>query len=311
MVVSHRIAITGATGFLGRYVVDAVEERGHVPVGVVRNPDRVPELRARGIELRRADLGDPEALRAGFEGVDAVLSVAAMVNVSSMYSLRKSRRQEYIHTNVGGIENVLGAAVAAGVHRVVHVSSANIYRDRKPPIPEDGALHSAGEHHLFSNIYSISKAEAERLAWRLAETHGLALTTLRPTGIYGGHDPNLMPVLRVLLKPPVSILPVCTRLQLVHAGDVAEAAMLSLENPDAVGQSFNIAGGDETLWEVVRLWRKELGLGPRLLLPIPFPVRPLLDTSRARDVLGWRPRPISDGVAELVAREASFTGAEP
>src|SRR5207244_3981880 len=51
-----QVAVTGATGFLGRYIVDTLLHRGARVVGVVRNPDRVPELRERGVELRRADL---------------------------------------------------------------------------------------------------------------------------------------------------------------------------------------------------------------------------------------------------------------
>lgn len=302
---SQRIAVTGATGFLGRYVVDAVLQRGHHPVGVVRNPDRVPELRARGIELRRADLTDPEALRAGFRGTDAVVSVAAMVNVASMYSPRRARREEYIRTNVGGIRNVMEAAAAVGVPRVVHISSANVYSERSPLVSEDGALHADGAHHLLSNIYSISKAAAERLAWQMAESHRLSLTTLRPTGIYGAHDTTLMPILRALLRPRISVFPAFTRLQLVHAGDVAEAAMLALEKNEARGAAFNIAGGEETLWELARLWREGQQLPRRFLLPVPLPIRPLLDTERARRVLGWEPRPLREGVAELMAREGA------
>jgi len=70
------IAVTDATGFLGRYVVDTLLSRGARVVGVVRNPDRVPELALRGAELRRADLADRERLARGFAGADAVVSNA-------------------------------------------------------------------------------------------------------------------------------------------------------------------------------------------------------------------------------------------
>src|SRR5262245_11042771 len=61
-----RIAVTGATGFLGRYIVDALLARGAHVIGVVRNPGRVPELAARGVELRKADLAERDRLAAGF-----------------------------------------------------------------------------------------------------------------------------------------------------------------------------------------------------------------------------------------------------
>jgi uncharacterized protein YbjT (DUF2867 family) len=67
-----RIAVTGATGFLGRYIVDTLLLRGAKAVGVVRNPDRVPQLVARGVELRKADLAPRHDLAEGFAGADAV-----------------------------------------------------------------------------------------------------------------------------------------------------------------------------------------------------------------------------------------------
>src|SRR5439155_15450548 len=93
------VAVTGATGFLGRYLVDVLLERGARVIGVVRNPDRVPELTARGVELRRADLADPGALARGFAGADAVVSNAAL------FSLGNRRWQDHEQANVQGGEN--------------------------------------------------------------------------------------------------------------------------------------------------------------------------------------------------------------
>src|SRR5258706_1645794 len=72
------IAVTGATGFLGRYIVDVLLARGAHVVGVVRNPARVPELAVKGVELRQADLSERERLAAGFMGTQAVASNAGL-----------------------------------------------------------------------------------------------------------------------------------------------------------------------------------------------------------------------------------------
>ncbi|MBW2371981.1 MAG: NAD(P)H-binding protein [Deltaproteobacteria bacterium] len=72
------IAVTGATGFLGRYLVDVLQARGARVVAVVRSPEKAPELEARGVELRRADLTEPEALEEGFRGADAVVANAGL-----------------------------------------------------------------------------------------------------------------------------------------------------------------------------------------------------------------------------------------
>ncbi len=73
--------MTGATGFLGRYLVDALLARGAHVIGVVRNPDRVPELAARGVELRQADLAERDRLARGFAGAQAVVSNAALFSL--------------------------------------------------------------------------------------------------------------------------------------------------------------------------------------------------------------------------------------
>ena len=140
------IAVTGATGFLGRYLVDTLLRRGARVVGVVRNPDRVPELHERGVELRRADLAERDRLAAGFRGADAVVSNAALL------SLRNQPWSEYVRTNVDGTVNVCEAAAAAGVKRIVHVSSVGVYRGRQQrAVDEDHvqlrARRAAGAHH--------------------------------------------------------------------------------------------------------------------------------------------------------------------
>ena len=285
-----KIAVTGATGFLGRYVVTALQNRGAIPIGVVRNPDRVPELRDAGVELRRADLGDLEALQESFAGCDAIASVAAMINIGSMYSIRKKQRAAYIQTNVGGIERVMKAATACGVRRVVHVSSANVYRDRTPPVDENAPLHKLDEAGLLTNNYSISKAAAEECARQMAGEHDLDLTILRPTGIYGAHDLNFMRWVRLLLRPPITLWPAGTHLQLVHGADVAEALMLSLENDRSIGEAYNVCGGSESLWDFAEAWKKAEGPRARWMIPIPVPLAPLLENGKIGAELGWQPR---------------------
>src|SRR5207247_2185895 len=77
------VAVTGATGFLGRYIVDVLLARGAHVIGVVRNPERVPALAARGVELRRADLAERDRLAAGFAGAHAVVSNAALFSLGN------------------------------------------------------------------------------------------------------------------------------------------------------------------------------------------------------------------------------------
>src|SRR5438093_1079855 len=122
------VAVTGATGFLGRYITDVLLARGAHVIGVVRNPGRVPELAARGVELRQADLAERDRLAQGFAGAQAVVSNAAL------FSLRNRSWEDHHRANIQGTENVFGALADAGVKRVVHVSSVAVYRAHGPPV---------------------------------------------------------------------------------------------------------------------------------------------------------------------------------
>jgi nucleoside-diphosphate-sugar epimerase len=297
---SARVAVTGATGFLGRYIVDVLLARGAHVVGVVRNPDRVPALARKGVELHRADLAEPERLAAGFAGADAVVSNAAL------YSLRNQSWEEHQRTNVTGTRNVFDAVAAAGVERVAHVSSVAVYglgargrvTEERPPLPD------ATRRTLF-NAYPVSKAASERVAWAAAREHDLALTTVRPCTIYGAYDPNFTPLFRRLVGLPVTLMPVYLRIGLVYAGDVAEAIALALERPTSIGHAYNTTGDRESTWDLASAWREAGGRAAWLMLPLPLPFTMHFDSSRARSDLGWRPRPLVEGLRETFRLEAS------
>lgn len=292
------IAVTGATGFLGRYICAVLLDRGAEVIGVVRRPDRVPQLLEQGVQMRRADLLDRASLEAGFAGADAVVSNAALFRIGQ-------RDWEALHeANVRGTRNVFEAASAAGVGRIVHVSSTAVYADRRGPrLTEESPKLVEDDRNPF-NGYQVSKALSEALAWELAEELGLELTTVRPGPIYGAHDPNFTPWLRRLFGLPVAVVPAFLSLPFVYAGDVAEAIALALENHESVGQAYNTAGeADATLWDLADAWAEAGGRVGRLRLPLPAPVRIRVDNGRAYDELGWRNRPLVRGLRETFAEE--------
>jgi nucleoside-diphosphate-sugar epimerase len=292
------IAVTGATGFLGRHLVEGLLRRGARVIGVVRNPERVPELHERGVELRRADLAERDRLEAGFRGADAVVSNAALL------SLRNQPWSDYVRTNVDGTVNVCEAAAAAGVKRIVHVSSVGVYRGRRQRVlDEDHVQYGPDVKPGRISAYPLSKALAEQAALRLAQQHGLDLTVLRPSGIYGAFDRNFMAVFRAFMWPKLTLYPAFFRLPLVYAGDVAEALALALETPASIGRAYNVAGEDRSAWDFARAWRQAGGRSPWLMLPVPFPYRRVYDSGRAMRELGWRPRSHLAGLSEALAWE--------
>ncbi len=294
-----RVAVTGATGFLGRYVAEILLARGARVVGAVRNPDRVPALAARGVEMRRADLGNPVELEIAFRGADAVVANAAL------FSLRNQSWGDHAQANVEGTRNVMMAAKLAGVSRIVHVSSVAVYRESGERVAEDAAQHDERSTKLPWTVYSISKALSEQAAWKLAGELGLALTAVRPCIIYGAHDPNFTPLFRWLVWPKLALVPAWAGMQFVYAGDVAEAIALCLERDVSIGNAYNVTGDDASIWQLVDAWCEAGGNAPWIRVPLPMPVTRGFDHSRATRDLGWRNRPLVEGLRETLRLDAS------
>lgn len=296
-----RVAVTGATGFVGRSLVRTLASRGAHVVGVVRNPDKVPSLRAAGVELRQADLGSRAALTQALSGVDAVFSNAALIGIGD------KSREALIETNVQGTQNVLQAAADAGATRVVMTSSAAAYREKPgahysetdPLLDRDDAVGRFG-------WYSQSKGVAEREAWKLAEALGLSLSTVRPHQIHGAFDDTgFTRWMRRFMRPPVSLFPARMRLPSVYVGDLTEAMCRCLERPHTIGRAYNVTGDPDgpTYWDLMRAYGEAGGKTPMLVVPVPVPIRRTYDLRRARAELDFENRPAIEGFREMLRLE--------
>lgn len=284
------VAVTGATGFLGGYLVEALLARGARVVAVVRSPDKAGALAARGAELRRAALEEPEALYRAFHGVDAVISNAAMIAFT--------RPRETMRTNVDGTRNVFEALVRAQVPRAINISSASAYVPSPLRLDERARLRRGRRDALFG-AYGESKAAADRLADQLCRQHGVSLTTFRPCGITGPSDPLLKYSLEQVMRLKLAPLPVLTRIGVVHGADVADAVCSALARPDvAVGKVYNLQGNTISLWDLVTTLQRLRGAGPWLRIPVPFPYLLRFDDDLARRELAFAPRAV-----EAIMRE--------
>lgn len=287
------IAITGATGFLGSYLVDGLLARGAHVIAVVRNPTKAQSLRERGCEIRRADLAEPDALSAAFQGADAVISNAAVVSFTKPAQTRRA--------NIDGTRNVFEAIAKARVKRAIAVSSTSAYpsslfsSDERTPIRR-------GDGGRWFEAYGESKAAGERIAWQLAEKYAIALTTFRPCGITAPNDPLLMSALERLCKWPIAPMPILTAIGVVHAGDVADAVAIALEKPAvSAGKAYNLQGITTSLWRLGAAWKRLGGRAPYVFIPVPVPYRLRFDDRKARHELGWMPRDLDTILREVVA----------
>lgn len=296
----RRIAVTGATGFVGRDLARALLSRGARVTGVVRNPARAQALEAQGAEVRVGDLGDEDALARAFEGVDAVYANAGLVSIG------QHALSTLLEVNVEGAARVLRAMARAGVERVVMTSSATAYAPRPDhTYREDHPLRDGSRRVTRLGYYALSKALAEREAWRLADELGLSLTTVRPHQIHGPFDGvGFTYWTRLAMRPPVTFYPSGLYLPSVYVGDLTEAMCRMLERPAAAGKAYNIAGdGGVSYWDLLEAYVRAGGHRPRWVVPVPVPLRRRYDTRRARRDLGFANRPLVESFAELLQIE--------
>ncbi len=297
------VALTGATGFLGSHLAAHLLAAGTAVRAVVRNPERGAWLAEAGAQLAAADLDHPAALEAAFRGARAVVANAALG--SNLGTL-----EDFVRTNVGGVENTLRAAASAGVQRVVLISSVAVYRTRIRTFQNE-----SGERYghvkrpfVWSDLttdwrYAMTKCIGEDRALALAAELGLKLTVLRPGPIYGSRDSRWTARLlgyhrrRLLLAPTVGV-------PMVHAGDVAGAVAGALGTDASVGRAYNLAGPPRTLPVLLAALKRLSGRGP-LVVPVPVPLWVGYDTTAAARDLGFRSRPLDEGLQEVLLGQAA------
>ncbi len=294
------VAVTGATGLLGGYLVRALLQRGAHPIAVVRDTSLVSPLVNAGVEVRHAELDDVEALAKAFVGADCVVGNAALV------SLRPHPFSRYLAANVDGTIHVIEAMRAAQVSRGIHISTVGIYNGHTPPVDEDHPRYGEAHRQHRLNGYKVSKALAEETAWRYAAKYEIGLTTLRPSVMYGAFDRYFGAWHRKAIRlRPFAFHPYLSRFCLVYAGDVANAAMLCIENPISDGKAYNVTGEDLRLREFTKAWCEQDPSAQDKRLPLPIYYRRHYASGRIRRDLGWKTRSYSEGIRETLALESS------
>jgi UDP-glucose 4-epimerase len=227
------ILITGGTGAVGPQLVRQILAQGHEVRVLSRQklPASMPPLTH--LTHIAADICDSAALINAMRGADAVYHLAATI-----HNPNPTKSDAYIRVNVEGTRAVVGAAVTAGVRRVVFFSSISVYGNSQAQadwLTEDAPLHP-------DTWYGETKAHAEQIV--LAE-HRIERVVLRVATVYGprikGNYASLVKAIKRGVFVPIG--PGTNRRTLVAVEDVARGAILAATHPQANGQIYNLTDG--------------------------------------------------------------------
>ncbi|WP_350223867.1 NAD-dependent 4,6-dehydratase LegB [Rhizobium sp. CNPSo 3490] len=178
-----KILVTGADGFIGSHLTEALVRAGHdVRAFVLYNSfgswgwldSSAPEIR-KSLDIFAGDVRDPHGVKTAMKGCDAVLHLAALIAIPYSYH----SPQSYVETNITGTLNVLQAARELEVGRVIHTSTSEVYGTaRFVPITEDHPLQG-------QSPYSATKIGADQLALSFHAAFGTPVVVARPFNTYG------------------------------------------------------------------------------------------------------------------------------
>jgi NAD dependent epimerase/dehydratase len=296
-----KILVTGADGFIGSHLTEALVRRGHdVRAFVLYNSFNswgwldqcAPDVKGK-FDVFAGDIRDPNGVKEAMKGCDTVLHLAALIAIPYSYHSPDT----YIDTNVKGTLNVLQAARQLDVRRVVHTSTSEVYGTaRFVPITEDHPLQG-------QSPYSASKIAADQLAYSFYASFGLPVVIARPFNTYGPRQSARAVIPTIITQiangqRQIKLGAVSPTRDFNFVSDTVDAFMAALNSDRGLGEVVNFGSNFEvSIGETAALIAEIMGTELEIvtdearLRPAKSEVERLwADNAKARDLFGWTPR---------------------
>jgi dihydroflavonol-4-reductase len=316
--------VTGATGFVGSAVARELGARGHQIRVLVRNTSNRRNLDGFQAEIIFGDINDPAAVARAIAGCRYVFHLAAD------YRIWVPDQVSMLRTNVEGTANVMRAAKAVGVERIVHCSSVAAlgFTPDGSPANEDTPV----DPKKIAGAYKRSKYMGEQAVRTLIREEGVPAIIVNPAAPVGMRDIKPTPTGRMIVDAANGKIPAYmdTGLNLVRVEDVAIGHVLALER-GKIGEGYILGGENLSLREILTMITEEAGrkpprikLSPTLMWPVAwaeeamarmFKMEPrvtrdhlrmarhkmFFSSDKAIRELGYAPRPVRPAIKEAVA----------
>lgn len=295
-----KVLITGADGFIGSHLTEALVKNGHdVRAFVLYNSfnswgwlDHTPKSIRENLDVFAGDIRDPNGVRTAMKDCDAVLHLAALIAIPYSYHSPDT----YIDTNVKGTLNVLQAARDLGVKRVIHTSTSEVYGTaRFVPITEEHPLQG-------QSPYSASKIGADQLAYSFYASFNLPVVIARPFNTYGPRQSARAVIPTIITQVAngqrqIKLGAVSPTRDFNFVKDTVAGFIAALEGNGGLGEvinfgsNFEISIGD-TVQLIAEVMNKEIEIvtDEVRLRPENSEVERLwADNGKAKQLLNWQP----------------------
>ena len=323
----EKVLVTGATGYIALHCIQQLLDKGYAVNGSIRSPERKNEVidalnqcntSTENLNLFNFDLTNDEGWDEGMQGCDYLLHIA------SPLALQNYEEDYFVKPAVEGAMRALNFAKKHNVKKVVLTSSvAAIFETGTEKVFYDESDWSDPNSPKISN-YAKSKTLAEKAAWNFVEQEDnpFEFTVINPALVIGPSLSGDLGVSNTAIEMVVTgKMPVAIPIQFgfVDVRDVASAHVLAMENKSSNGERFALAECDLWYKDIAKLLRENgFKKAPTFAVPVwlakimanfnqqlkvtaPYlgRVRSVVKTTKARDILGWNPRPSEESILEI------------
>jgi NAD dependent epimerase/dehydratase len=313
-----RVLVTGADGFIGSHLTEALVRQGYdVRAFVLYNSFNSwgwldhcsPDVKGH-FDVFSGDIRDPHGVKEAMKGCDAVVHLAALIAIPYSYHSPDT----YVDTNIKGTLNVLQAARDLGLRRVIHTSTSEVYGTaRVVPITEQHPLQG-------QSPYSATKIGADQLAYSFYASFGLPVVIARPFNTYGPRQSARAVIPTVITqiasgKRQIKLGAVSPTRDFNYVQDTVTGFIAALNSDQGLGEVVNFGSNFEiSIGETATLIAETMNAEIEIVTdearfrPVGSEVERLwADNSKARQLFGWQPRYSGrDGFRRGIAETAAW-----
>ncbi|KMO29591.1 NAD-dependent dehydratase [Methylobacterium tarhaniae] len=309
---NKRVAVTGAAGFIGSHLCDALVRSGAVVTAIVRYSSSstignlnflAPEIRSE-IGIAYGNLEDSDFIYGALDGHDVVLHLGALIAIPYSYEAPRT----YVRTNVEGTLNVLQAGRRSAVGRIVHTSTSEVYGTAlRTPIDEGHPLQG-------QSPYSASKIAADKLAESYHRSFGVPVVTLRPFNTYGPRQSAraFIPTIisQAVERSEIRLGALTPERDMTYVSDTVAGFLAAGIQPGIDGMTLNLGTGEthsvgwfaQRILTLMGMDDKPIKVETERMRPEQSEVHKLIsDNGLAARALDWKPRvSIDEGLSRMI-----------